>query len=303
MKVILTIISIFFLFISMQAQSGLGVNDLDECKKENQKLEAQIQQLKKMNADLIKSMDNLATLTTRGAENLEKSLQSLKDKDEKIKRLQDALVRNDSIYASIFAKYQERQPPTKEFKSDNLFSEDGVRVETTFEESHLENLNPTSYVTVDGKRLVSGEKTQIHPSNDSFDEMTTFVTIAKENEKTMIIFWQESKNKHMNFFNEVWKGTVYIYLENGETIALVDRNKKGQNKIKNGQTSPYGYQSDLYQRFSAYYITPSECQKLKNSNVVQISYRTSSSFEEGTTFMQLTQNSDTFREQLLAIKR
>ena len=299
MKVTLTIISIFSLFISMQAQSESAVYDLDGCKKENQKLEAQIQKLKKINADLIKSAEQMTAVSTKGAENIEKALQLLKEKDEKIQSLANAIARKDSI----FAKYLELHSQTKEFKSDNLFPEDSVTVETTFEENHVEKLNPTSYVSFNGKRLISGEKTQIHSSNESFDEMSTFVSIAKENEKTMIIFWQDFKNEHINFFNEVWTETVYIYLENGETISLVDRNKNGQNKIKNGHTSSYGYQTDLYQRFSAYYITPSECQKLKDSNVVKIAYRTSSKFETGTTYMELTQNNDTFREQLLAINR
>ena len=39
--------------------------------------------LKKNNTDLINNMGNLTTLTTKGAENLEKSLESLKEKDLK----------------------------------------------------------------------------------------------------------------------------------------------------------------------------------------------------------------------------
>ena len=38
-------------------------------------------------------MGNLTTLTTKGAENLEKSLESLQEKDLTIRKLQDAITR------------------------------------------------------------------------------------------------------------------------------------------------------------------------------------------------------------------
>ena len=46
-------------------------------------------------------MGNLTTLTTKGAENLEKSLESLKEKDLRIQRLQDAITRKDSVTLAI----------------------------------------------------------------------------------------------------------------------------------------------------------------------------------------------------------
>jgi aspartokinase len=53
------------------------------------------------NTDLINNMGNLTTLTTKGAENLEKSLESLKEKDLKISRLQDALTKKDSVTLAL----------------------------------------------------------------------------------------------------------------------------------------------------------------------------------------------------------
>lgn len=159
---------------------------------------------------------------------------------------------------------------------------------------------PTSSVFVGGKKLISGERTIVHSEEYG---LTTSISIAKDGEKTLIIFWQETTDNQMNFFNWLWTGTVMLYLENGETISLLDRNKKGQNKITNGHISSYGSKSDLYQRFSAYYLTPSESLKLKKSNVSQVAYKTTSSFEKGTTYLEITDNSDTIKEQLLAIKR
>ncbi|PRX54737.1 OmpA family protein [Flagellimonas meridianipacifica] len=64
-------------------------------------LEDQNAFLKANNQELINNMGNLTTLTTKGAENLEKSLESLKEKDLTIRRLQDAVTRRDSVNLSL----------------------------------------------------------------------------------------------------------------------------------------------------------------------------------------------------------
>ena len=61
----------------------------------------QLEDLRKSNQDLIDTKGNLTTLTQKGAENLEKSLESLKEKDLKITRLQDALNKKDSVTLAI----------------------------------------------------------------------------------------------------------------------------------------------------------------------------------------------------------
>ncbi len=57
--------------------------------------------LKANNQDLINNMGNLTTLTTKGAENLEKSLESLQEKDLTIRKLQNAITRRDSVNLSL----------------------------------------------------------------------------------------------------------------------------------------------------------------------------------------------------------
>lgn len=57
--------------------------------------------MKKSNQDLIQSTKDMTVLTTKGAENLEKSLESLKEKDLKISRLQDALTKKDSVTLAL----------------------------------------------------------------------------------------------------------------------------------------------------------------------------------------------------------
>jgi len=190
------------------------------------------------------------------------------------------------------------------FGQSNATTDDGkkVRLNTNGTWEYVEETiyRPTSYVFFGDKKLIAGQRTVVHTEEYG---LTTSVSIAKDGEKTLIIFWQETTDKQMNFFDWLWTGTVMLYLENGETISLTDRNMKGQNKITNGSTNSYGSKSDLYQRFSAYYLTPAECIKIKKSNLSQIAYKTTSSFEQGTIYLEITDNNSTMKEQLLAIKR
>ena len=64
-------------------------------------LQEQVTFLKDNNQDLINNMGNLTTLSQKGAENLEKSLESLKEKDLVIRTMQDAVTRRDSVTLAL----------------------------------------------------------------------------------------------------------------------------------------------------------------------------------------------------------
>lgn len=64
-------------------------------------LKEQNDMLKSNNKDLINNMSNLTTLTQKGAENLEKSLESLREKDLTINNLRDAITRRDSVNLAL----------------------------------------------------------------------------------------------------------------------------------------------------------------------------------------------------------
>ncbi|PKA84560.1 chemotaxis protein MotB [Ulvibacter sp. MAR_2010_11] len=64
-------------------------------------LQERLADMKKTNEDLIQSSKDLTMLTSKGATNLEKSLESLKEKDLKISRLQDALTKKDSVTLAL----------------------------------------------------------------------------------------------------------------------------------------------------------------------------------------------------------
>ena len=64
-------------------------------------LTTQMDFLKKNNSDLINNMGNMTTLSTQGAQNIEKALETIKEKDLKITRMQDALTKKDSVTLAI----------------------------------------------------------------------------------------------------------------------------------------------------------------------------------------------------------
>ncbi|ANH61349.1 MULTISPECIES: OmpA/MotB family protein [Dokdonia] len=64
-------------------------------------LEERVAEMRKDKNNLIQSSKDLTVLTKQGAVNLEKSLESLKEKDLKINRLQDALTKKDSVTLAL----------------------------------------------------------------------------------------------------------------------------------------------------------------------------------------------------------
>jgi len=78
---------------------------LNSClqEKENmtQSLRDQIADLRRSNTSLIDTQGNLTTLSTKGAENLERSLEAMKEKDLQIKTFRDALNKKDSVTLAL----------------------------------------------------------------------------------------------------------------------------------------------------------------------------------------------------------
>ena len=81
---------------------------LNTCIDEKAVAEAEVKSLKEQvtflsnnNQDLINTMGNLTTLSQKGAENLEKSLESMKEKDLTINTMRDAVTRRDSVTLAL----------------------------------------------------------------------------------------------------------------------------------------------------------------------------------------------------------
>jgi chemotaxis protein MotB len=74
---------------------------LNLCLTEKESMSSQIDFLKKNNSELINNMGNMTTLTAQGATNIEKALETIKEKDLKITRMQDALTKKDSVTLAL----------------------------------------------------------------------------------------------------------------------------------------------------------------------------------------------------------
>lgn len=74
---------------------------LNSCLEEKAGLSARVEGLKEHNQTLINSSKDMTILTTKGAENIEKALESIKEKDLKISRMQDALTKKDSVTLAV----------------------------------------------------------------------------------------------------------------------------------------------------------------------------------------------------------
>jgi chemotaxis protein MotB len=77
------------------------LSEKEKLNSENNNLITQMDYLKKNNSDLLSFSKEMSVLSAKGAENLEKSLESLKEKDLKITRLQDALTKKDSVTLAL----------------------------------------------------------------------------------------------------------------------------------------------------------------------------------------------------------
>lgn len=68
---------------------------------ENNALKSQVTSLNATNGELINQIGDFTDLTIKGASNLEKSLESMKEKDLTINKLRDAITRRDSVNLAL----------------------------------------------------------------------------------------------------------------------------------------------------------------------------------------------------------
>jgi chemotaxis protein MotB len=74
---------------------------LNSCLEEKAGLTATVAGLKESNQHLISTSKDMTVLSTKGAENIERALESIKEKDLKISRMQDALTKKDSVTLAV----------------------------------------------------------------------------------------------------------------------------------------------------------------------------------------------------------
>ena len=102
-------------YVAIQASNATLNDKLDECNRgldkcNNEKanlqtsidhLRSQVSEMSLTNQALLNNVGNMATLSTQEAANLEKSLESIKEKDLQIRTMQDALTKKDSVTLAL----------------------------------------------------------------------------------------------------------------------------------------------------------------------------------------------------------
>ena len=86
---------------SATAKLGTTETQLSAASERLAALSEQNKFLRANNQDLIDNIGNLTTLTQKGAENLERSLESMKEKDLRIEKMQDAVTKKDSVTLAL----------------------------------------------------------------------------------------------------------------------------------------------------------------------------------------------------------
>ena len=79
-------------------------SDLNKCTNEKQNLSITINALKEQNQSLINTLKNSTILTSKGADNIEKALISIKEKDLKIEQYQKMIIEKDSLFLDYIKK-------------------------------------------------------------------------------------------------------------------------------------------------------------------------------------------------------
>ncbi len=75
--------------------------ELARLEESNKLLKDQVNTLSNQNSALLNNVGNLATLSKKEAENLERSLESIKEKDMQIKTMRDAITKKDSVTLAL----------------------------------------------------------------------------------------------------------------------------------------------------------------------------------------------------------
>jgi chemotaxis protein MotB len=75
--------------------------ELIACQTASKQMDEQLAYLRTQNQQLISNIGDFTTLTAKGAQNLEKSLESINEKDTQIKKLNEAINRKDSVTIAL----------------------------------------------------------------------------------------------------------------------------------------------------------------------------------------------------------
>lgn len=198
-------------------------------------LKEQLVDLRKTNDALFSSTKEMTVLTTKGAENLEKTLESLQERDLKISRLQDAVNKKDSVTLAIVSSLK------KSVGIDDPDIEINVEKGVVFISISDKLLFKSgSYVVTEKAKVVLGKVAKVINDKPDFEAMIEGHTDSRSYASGILIDnWDLSVKRSTSVIRELQKMGVnpsqLIAAGRSSYVPLVD-NENAMNRAKNRRT-------------------------------------------------------------------
>ena len=198
-------------------------------------LKDQLKDLRKTNDALFSSTKEMTVLTTKGAENLEKTLESLKERDLKISRLQDAVSKKDSVTLAIVSSLK------KSVGIDDPDIEINVEKGVVFISIADKLLFKSgSYVVTEKAKEVLSKVAKVINDKPEFEAMIEGHTDSRSYSSGVLIDnWDLSVKRSTSIIRELQKMGVnpsqLIAAGRSSYVPLVD-NETAENRARNRRT-------------------------------------------------------------------
>lgn len=198
-------------------------------------LKDQLADLRKSNDNLIQSNKDLTMLTSKGASNVEKTLESLKEKDLKISRLQDAISKKDSVMLALVTSLK------KEVGINDPDIEVNVEKGVVFISIADKLLFKSgSYNITTRAEEILAKVAKVIKSKPNFEAMVEGHTDTVSYQKGVLLDnWDLSVKRSTSIIRELQKMGVnpgqLIAAGRGEYVPLVD-NDTAENRARNRRT-------------------------------------------------------------------
>ncbi len=198
-------------------------------------LKEQLKDLRKTNDALFSSTKEMTVLTTKGAENLEKTLESLKERDLKISRLQDAVNKKDSVTLAIVSSLK------KSVGIDDPDIEINVEKGVVFISISDKLLFKSgSYIVTDRAKSVLEKVAMVINDKPDFEAMIEGHTDSKSYANGVLVDnWDLSVKRSTSIIRELQKMGVnpaqLIAAGRSSYVPLAD-NDTAENRAKNRRT-------------------------------------------------------------------
>ena len=198
-------------------------------------LKEQLVDLRKTNDALFSSTKEMTVLTTKGAENLEKTLESLQERDLKISRLQDAVNKKDSVTLAIVSSLK------KSVGIDDPDIEINVEKGVVFISISDKLLFKSgSYDVTEKAKVVLGKVAKVINDKPDFEAMIEGHTDSRSYASGVLLDnWDLSVKRSTSVIRELQKMGVnpsqLIAAGRSSYVPLVD-NENVMNRAKNRRT-------------------------------------------------------------------